>query len=364
MKQTILCIDDEPANLDTLERCLRKDYTVLKATSGPQGLDLLKEQSVDLIICDQQMPEMKGVETLTQSIEISPQSMRILLTGFAELESVIEAINQGQIYRYLTKPWTPKDLLNNIAQTLETKVMREKIQLQNQELRKANEELKTLDKMKTDFVLLVNHELKTPLTAMSSYTQLMQELDIGEEGQLYLTKVHKSIQRLQSLIDDTLLLTKLQSGMITQDEEMISIVDLLGTTEKSVKSDNLSTDHKMEISPPASPILVSKKLMSVLCRKLLENGYQYSPPGSTLSHSFEKLDDHWTWVTSNPIKEKIKKTPEQLLSSFSKSEDILNHTGGAGLGLAILKSIAELFKGEVTIDFDDQSFQLQLKFPC
>jgi len=364
MKNSILCIDDEPANLDTLERCLRKDYKVFKANSGPEGLAILEKETVDLIICDQQMPEMKGVETLTRSIELSPKSMRILLTGFADLESVVDAINLGQIYRYLTKPWTPQDLLNNIAQALETKTMKEQISLQNMELKKANENLRSLDQLKTDFVLLVNHELKTPLTAMSSYSQLMHELKMDDECKLYLTKIDKSIGRLKSLIDDTLLLTKLQSGSSSESNETLPILDVLKSVDQQISKNYEQRNVSLKIQKnDQNEILVDKKLMAILCRKLLENGYQYSPEKANIEMSIDSDGSQWTWRTKNPIQEKIKKTPEELLSSFSKNEDILNHTGGAGLGLSIVNAIAKLFKGQVELSFDDHFFELNLTFP-
>src|ERR1700748_2470560 len=99
MKHTILCVDDEVDNVDALERLFRKRYNILKATSGAQGLELLKEHQPSLIISDQRMPNMTGVDFLAKSMRLYPDTMRILLTGYTDIDSVIDSINSGQVYR-------------------------------------------------------------------------------------------------------------------------------------------------------------------------------------------------------------------------------------------------------------------------
>ena len=109
MKHSILCIDDESYNLEALKRLFRKNYHVITALSGPKALEELGKQKIALIISDQKMPEMTGVEFFIKAKKIQPDAIRILLTGYTNLESVIDAINQGQIYRYITKPWEPRE---------------------------------------------------------------------------------------------------------------------------------------------------------------------------------------------------------------------------------------------------------------
>ena len=113
-KHTILCVDDEIDNVEALERLFRKKYKVLKATSGKAALELLAQNpdEISVILTDQRMPMMTGAEMLEKTIETAPRATRLLLTGYTDLESVIEAVNKGQIHRYLTKPWDPIDLGN------------------------------------------------------------------------------------------------------------------------------------------------------------------------------------------------------------------------------------------------------------
>ncbi|MBT4139369.1 MAG: response regulator, partial [Candidatus Latescibacteria bacterium] len=119
MNPTVLIVDDEPDILDSLALSLEMDYEVLTATNGADGLDLLREHRVALIISDQRMPKMTGVEFLAQAQEVSPDSVRMMLTGFADFDAIIEAVNKGQIYRYISKPWEPADLEIDVRQAIE-----------------------------------------------------------------------------------------------------------------------------------------------------------------------------------------------------------------------------------------------------
>ena len=108
----ILFVDDEENVLRSLKRLfMSEDYTVLTALSGPDGLAVLKEVEVPVIISDQRMPVMTGAEFLEKSRELSPDSVRIILTGYADVEAAIGAINRGGAYRYVSKPWNDNELL-------------------------------------------------------------------------------------------------------------------------------------------------------------------------------------------------------------------------------------------------------------
>ncbi len=110
-KPKMLVVDDEPDNLDLLYRTFRRDFQVLKADSGASALGILaNEGEVAVIISDQRMPEMKGTEFLSKTVPEFPDTVRIILTGFTDVEDLVEAINSGQVYKYITKPWDPDEL--------------------------------------------------------------------------------------------------------------------------------------------------------------------------------------------------------------------------------------------------------------
>lgn len=120
-KPKMLVVDDEPDNLDLLYRTFRRDFQVLRSESGAEALTLLStEGEVAVIISDQRMPEMKGTEFLSKTVPNFPDTIRIILTGFTDVEDLVEAINSGQVYKYITKPWDPNELKTVVQQAAET----------------------------------------------------------------------------------------------------------------------------------------------------------------------------------------------------------------------------------------------------
>jgi DNA-binding NtrC family response regulator len=109
-KHPILLVDDEPEILFSLRGLLRRDFEVHTAQSGAEALAILQRQPIHVIMTDQRMPEMTGVELLRRARGECPQAIRMVFTGYADIKSVVDAINHGQIYRYLTKPWDPDEL--------------------------------------------------------------------------------------------------------------------------------------------------------------------------------------------------------------------------------------------------------------
>ena len=120
MANTLLLVDDEENILSALVRLLRRDgYTIFRASSGEEGLKLLAEHDIGVIVSDQRMPHMTGVEFLNRAHQLRPDTVRIALSGYTDLDSVTDAINRGAIYKFLTKPWDDELLRRNIAEAFE-----------------------------------------------------------------------------------------------------------------------------------------------------------------------------------------------------------------------------------------------------
>ena len=126
-KFRVLCVDDELDIVTTLRRALRKDYDVVTATSGAEGIELIKTQPFDLIISDQRMPEVTGDRVLKFAMEQQPEAIRILLTGYADMESLLKCVNDAGIYKYIPKPWEPEMLRLTVVRALESLSLKRKI---------------------------------------------------------------------------------------------------------------------------------------------------------------------------------------------------------------------------------------------
>jgi PAS domain S-box-containing protein/diguanylate cyclase (GGDEF)-like protein len=157
-QRTLLLVDDEENILAALKRLLRRDgYHVVTASNGPQGLQRLAEHEVDVILSDQRMPGMTGVEFLRRAKELYPDTVRMVLSGYTELTSITDAINEGAIYKFLTKPWDDERLRVHIEEAFKHKEMADEnrrlggaVQAANQELAEVNERLQKLLKSQHD----------------------------------------------------------------------------------------------------------------------------------------------------------------------------------------------------------------------
>ena len=138
MKYKILVVDDESVNTRMLERVFRGEFDVVAAESGREALELLTVHDIALIVSDQRMPEMTGVEFLKRAAEMRPHSVRIILTGYTDANDLVEALNSNVVYKYITKPWINTDLLQTVKRGLshhETIKAQHRLNLENQRLR-------------------------------------------------------------------------------------------------------------------------------------------------------------------------------------------------------------------------------------
>lgn len=155
---TLLLVDDEEGVLSALKRLFRRDgYRILTASGGQQALNLLAEQEVDVIISDQRMPGMTGVDFLRQAKLLLPGSIRMTLSGYTDLQSIIDAVNEGAVYKFLTKPWDDERLRDHVAKAFRHKAMADENQRLSRELGQANAELARLNQRLTH-LLAREHE--------------------------------------------------------------------------------------------------------------------------------------------------------------------------------------------------------------
>ena len=137
MPYKIMIVDDEAANLRLLERLFRSDYGVITAESGGEALTLLEQHDVALLITDQRMPGMTGIELVRRTVALRPHMVRIIITGYTDVETLVEAINGGHVYKYVTKPWNNDDLRLTVSRALEhyeTRKARHELEMTNRRL--------------------------------------------------------------------------------------------------------------------------------------------------------------------------------------------------------------------------------------
>jgi response regulator RpfG family c-di-GMP phosphodiesterase len=248
----ILCVDDEENVLRSLKRLfISEDYEVLTALSGPDALKLLKESEIPVILSDQRMPVMSGAKFLEKSREISPDSIRIILTGHADVEAAIGAINLGGASRYVSKPWNDNELLLVVKEALEkyslvreNRYLNELTRRQNEELKKWNEELQYYVQQQTIDLTNQNKELKRLNEKLSkNFKDILASMSGLIELRNHTVHSHShNVAMLSAMIARNI-------GLTEQMTETISTAALLHDIGKIGESDLAMTKAVTELTP-------------------------------------------------------------------------------------------------------------------
>lgn len=363
-KPKLLFLDDEVDNLDAMERLLRKRFAVFKA-STPQDAFAHLDQNPDIsiIISDQRMPLITGVEFLEKSIVTHPDSIRILLTGYTDIESVIEAINKGQIYKYITKPWDPVDLQKSLENAYEQLSLRKELKIKNQALQSALTELQSLDKTKSQFMILINHELKTPLTSILSFTSLLRETSLTDEQALFTDRIMKSADKLKGIVDDVLLVVKGELGQIPVRYETLKIRSFFEQLPDDMTKMMATKSQKIDFDLAVETFEADPQHMKTLITRALHNATKFGQAQSNLKVS-SRSNGGFITVEIQNLGPKISQTIlDKILSPFTLDENVMNHSVGMGLGLTICQTLLKAHQGRLEISNTDNGVSVRFVLP-
>ncbi|MDZ4676106.1 MAG: hybrid sensor histidine kinase/response regulator [Oligoflexia bacterium] len=350
MQHIILVVDDEKDIIDSLERQFRKQYKILKATSGIDALRILNQESVHLILSDQRMPEMTGVQLFERAQKLQPDAIRILLTGYTDVESVIAAINNGQIYRYITKPWDPIDLDIIVKKALETFDLKFELKEKNKKLEQALEELKSLDQAKSHFMLLIGHELRTPLTTISSFTELLLEENLKDDVKKYVSRISQGTNRLSEIIFDVLDLLGAETGQTKLNKSKSNLSELINNTTDEFKDLVKKRSLKIKSNLKANNAFYDSTVIKKVFKKILHNALKFSTENSEVIISTSDDKDGVTLKITNDGAPISQSKIQQILKPFTLDEDIMNHSQGLGLGLSVCQSLLKHHGSLLVVD--------------
>lgn len=249
----ILFVDDEENIINALRRALfDSDYDVHSVLSGPDGLKLLDQQEFAVIISDYRMPEMNGAEFLRLAHEKAPDTTRILLTGYGNMDVVQDAVNKGHIYSFLQKPWEDSNLLMILQQGVEYYEMKqEKTQLlqqiheQNEQLQEYNERLEEKLDARTKQVRKTNQELKQKILELEARDRVLQ----------FMLEVHPFEDSLEKILNEIVVVAPVDSAAVyvlnTAQSELVPAVGVLRTEHGIQKVRAGELDHLPDIPKPA-----------------------------------------------------------------------------------------------------------------
>jgi signal transduction histidine kinase len=228
----ILVLDDEPGVLSAIKRELSDIADVHIAGKPDAALELLKEHKFSVVISDYRMPLQDGVSFLSELSEegvLSYEPVKILLTAYSEFDIILDAVNKAGIWYFLKKPWDSNELKLTIQRAIE-------LFNNNNELKFFRQRLKDLEGIKKNITSILNHELKTPLTAISGYAELLEKQDSRGEFRDLTVALQASVKRLEDFIDDSLRIARLQAGTLELKKEPVDLQKLLSRFLPYVKT--------------------------------------------------------------------------------------------------------------------------------
>jgi signal transduction histidine kinase len=366
-RHTLLVVDDEPDVVQSLQDLLRREYRVLGATHPRDGLRLLHEQPVHIVMTDQRMPEISGVEFLRNVRRDRPDAIRLLFTGYADIKAVIDAINEGHVYRYITKPWDPDELITVLRQAGERyDLLQERQQLlddlrrKNEELEQANVELRQANALKEAFIRVASHELRTPLTILLALPEMalrMRGLDATTTD--WFRRIHQAGMRMHRLVEQ--LLQMLQAGRFERPLERrpTDCAALVGEAVEDIRPfvEQRRQRLTLDLADDLGTIDVEAGKIRNCLDDLLINAVKFTPDGGTIAVIGRRdAAAMRLQVRDNGIGIEAANLPH-IFEPFFTEMDVARHASGQfqfgrrglGLGLSLVRAFVDMHGGTVDV---------------
>lgn len=339
----ILLVDDDKLVTKTLTFLLKAqtDYIVTAYNSPVEALEFLKENDVDLIISDFLMPEMDGIGFLSEAKKLTSATM-ILLTGYADKENAIKAINEVGLYKYIEKPWDNDELLINIKNGLERNQLVDTIKAQ-----------KEIERLRNDFIATLTHDLRTPLLAAIQTLEFFLDGTLGDitenQTKILSTMLHSN-QDMLGLVNALLEVYRYEAGNFTLCKDKFSVSDLIQKCVDEVKS--LYEKKNIELVLPKNKdvfVYGDKQEIRRVIANFLGNAIAHTPQNGKISLSLDKDEEYTTFSVTDTGSGISKEDAEKLFNRFSQGTSKKRSTG-TGLGLYLSRQIIEAHDGKIGLD--------------
>lgn len=367
-RTTLLLVDDEEENLLVISTLLETEHRVHTASSVPEALALLEAESVDVLITDQRMPGMSGVELLRQARRRHPHVVRIALTAYTDIDLILDAINDGAVYRYIIKPWSVDEMRTTIRQAAEWgKLQREhgalaaelsrinkELQARNAELERRNEELSrararllTGEKLATvgRFATGMVHEMNQHLLVLQLLNSSFLQLEVDPETREELAESHEHTVRLARLIRDVQEFARGETPALS-----LQPVDPVELVHRVIRlSRHVERADRVEVGVEAGDVgtwsLDAGKVMHLVAN-LLRNALAVSPPGAPVVIRVARQGGEALRIE---VEDRGPGVPadrrEWVFEPFASTKG----SDGMGLGLTICRWVASLHGGAIEV---------------
>ena len=364
-RPTLVVVDDEPEVLRSLHDLFRLEYRVHTFGRAVEALEALGTLGdVAVILSDQRMPEMTGVEFLEKARRTHPDATRLLITGYADIKAVIDAINQGHIARYITKPWDSEELAAVVRASAEKHDLIVEKKRLIVELKETNARLLAANRLKGKFIEVASHELNTPVTVVLGLAELWK-LTMGECASMaeraWVERIHGAGQRLASTVERMLKLLKSDQLAPTVAIEEVELEPLLRRSIGELQPFLVARNQEIlvKVAPDLGSADVDPLKVADILTNLIVNAIKFTPDGGTITvdAGSEGPDRVRFRVTDRgqgiPLDD-----CSHLFEPFFTGNDTMHHSSGEyqfgkrgmGLGLCLVKAFVELHGGSVDVE--------------
>jgi signal transduction histidine kinase len=361
-KFNILYVDDEEDNLRIFRASFRREFNVFTASNTIAAKEILYKNDIHVIITDQRMPDKTGVEFLEEIVNDFPDVVRIIFTAFSDTTDIIRAINKVGIYRYLIKPWdiddltmTIKSAINNFMLKRQNRDLVINLQRTNEELIKANEDLKQRNKELDEYVYRISHEVRAPISSIMGLFYLLKNLENNNDTETikyYLNLIEQNINKL-----DIFIRSVLQYSATKDFEPQIEEINFEKLTNECIKeffpqgmSEKIKIRTHIHIS---TPFFSDIGLLKTVFRNLLENAIKYAKSNTTehlITISIEGNDAKASIQFADNGIGIPKQYQEKIFDMFYRANDYSN---GSGLGLYIVKLAIERLDATIRLESEE-----------
>jgi len=361
----ILVVDDEKEIRALLSKALTHlgGFQVELAESGEEALQKMEREPFDLVLADLKMSEMDGLQLISEIAKSKPETLTMMMTGHGTVDSALTAMKRGAS-DYLMKPLNLDELIVRIRKVLEEKQRFVRLRDFADQLEKANQELRRIDSMKSEFVSVASHELRTPLATIKNAVQLVLKGTAGkinENQAKFLSMAERNINRLTNILNDLLNLSRIESGRIEIKFENIGLKGIIELAASSLKphADGKSIKIDVEINGPLPTVYADPEKMEQILTNLIDNAIKFTPEGGRILIAAQPLPHDGRNVHNDGVAVSVKDTgigipPEHLGAVFEKFHQVegslQRSASGTGLGLAITKGLVEAHQGKIWVE--------------
>jgi len=371
-KYNILYIDDEPNNLVVFKNSFFRYYNILTAESGEKGLCLLEENEIHMVITDQKMPGMTGVQFLEKVVEKYPNILRMIITAYSDIEVIIQAINKCGIYQYVMKPWDSHELkinidnaLKNYQLTHDNEMLLKQLRVSNEtlevkvlerteELKGKNLELEEINSIKDK--MFTSHDMRDPMVSLAVLLEVLSKANQNlteEKIEDYLLKVQSYVRDSLDLLNNLLQWSKARVEERDPELEEINIHEVI---KRNIEMFRIPANlKKIELLPYANTeelfVIGDEQMLNLILRNLLSNAIKFSSANCKVSIKVLPEKDHVKVSVKDTgigISEEIKTTLFE--NGYSRSRRGTAQEKGAGLGLNLCKEFIEKLNGLLSVE--------------